>query len=151
MRTTLLALALLSAAAPLASSQSADVTVVLLFNAGNHLAPGVPCPVSVPAGADGAALLDAAVASGCILSWSAVEYSFGSFVTCINDVCSHDAGEYAAPAAGLEGTFWALSENLHLTSYGIDGVRADEGDVVGFTYEDYYGGLADYVVDSALP
>ena len=80
------------------------------------------CNVTVPVGSDGAAVLDAAVASGCISSWSGTTYDFGTFVDCIDGICS-------APP-----TYWAMSLNGVSTDYGISDYGATNGDVLGFDY-----------------
>lgn len=80
------------------------------------------CGVSVPSGANGAAVLDAAVAQGCILSWSGTTYPFGTFVDCINFVCSATA------------TFWEMFDANGSTDYGIDLYSAQDGGVLSFDY-----------------
>lgn len=122
----LLATLLLATLAPAALADD-GVTVRLLVNAG---APPLPawrdCDVHVPAGADGGALLDQAVADGCILEWSAAEFpGFGRYVSSIDHVTEALA------------TFWALRVDGTLTDYGIDLYQATQGHVVQFTYEEW--------------
>lgn len=104
------------------------VTVNFGISAGAYAPTGVACPVSVAAGANGLAVLDAAVAKGCIRSYKAETYSFGAFVSCINEVCG-------APPAALYLTYWEMSENGKCTEdYGVSGFRADDGDELTFAY-----------------
>ena len=87
------------------------------------------CPVTVSEGADGASVLNAAVASGCIASYALESFAgLGNFVNCIDAVCS-------GPDPKKAGCwFWGMLENGLLTDYGVDGFRAAEGDVLSFAY-----------------
>lgn len=124
-----LALAAAVAAAVATPAHAANVTVSLALSAGRHAPTGAACTLSVPAGADGVAVLDAAVAQGCLLSYDTVTYpGFGTFVTCLNEVCGH-AG------TGTVGTYWNMYENGASTWYGVDGFVADAGDELGFAYQ----------------
>lgn len=128
--------ALLLGAAPLANAQDDLVTVRLEVGAGNHFLPGAlaSCDVSVPAGANVGDVLDAAVATGCIDSWTAIEYpGFGRFVDCINDVCSENVLDL-----NLFGTFWAFYVDDVSASQGIDATFVEAGATYEFTYADWY-------------
>src|SRR5688572_22547505 len=93
-------LAFLTALAVASPARAADVEVAFGLAAGAYAPTGALCSVGVPAGADGVAVLDAAVEAGCILSYQAETHpQFGAFVTCINEVCG-------APAEALGITYW---------------------------------------------
>lgn len=123
-----IALAALVLAASSTPAHAAGVTVSLALSAGTYAPTGAACTVSVPAGADGIAVLDAAVAKACIVSYDTVTFSgFGTFVQCIDEVCGN-AG------TGTVGTYWNMYENGVSTAYGVDGFSADNGDELGFSY-----------------
>lgn len=125
-RITLAALALAAVATP---AHAADVTVSLALSAGRHAPTGSACTLTVPAGADGIAVLDAAVARACITSYQTVTYpGFGTFVTCVDSVCGQSG-------TGTVGTYWNMYENGVSTGYGVDGFTADAGDELGFAYQ----------------
>lgn len=111
------------------------MTVTLEITAGHHLLPALKsCTVSIPQGADTGAVLDAGVASGCLDSWQASSFGgFGRFVECIDDVCSE--------TTPVEGTFWAFYVNEVAAPVGIDSYFPGEGDVIDFTYTDWYTGI----------
>lgn len=148
---TVLALLALSLALVPAAQATGNVTVLVKISAGTYLAPGELCPVSVPAGANGAAVLDAAVAARCITSWHGIDYGFDTFVDCIDGVCGHDTGEVDPSLQYFEGTYWEFSVNEHSASTGIGGYHAADLDIFGFTYQDYLAGFADYTVSTLLP
>lgn len=113
----LIAPLLLLSTVPAAGTATVHFSATLL-----HTGTLADCDVSVPNGANGAAVLDAAVAQGCILSWSGTSYDFGTFVDCINYVCSAVA------------TFWEMSDAQGPTAYGIDLYSAQDGGVLAFDY-----------------
>ena len=82
------------------------------------------CDVSVLAGADGVAVLDAAVASGCIASYHVIWFGTEAFVDCINGTCS------TFPVQD-----WGMYVDEHLTSYGASDYRAVDGDELEFSYQ----------------
>lgn len=128
-KTILVALALAGAVA--VPVHAADVTVTFGVSAGRYAPTGAACALSVPAGSDGVAVLDAAVARGCLVSYDTVTYpGFGTFVTCLNEVCGNDT------TAGV-GTYWNMYDNAVSTPYGVDGFTADPGDELVFTYRTY--------------
>lgn len=106
---------------------AADVTATLFVNAGHPAAPGWrDCAVSVPAGANVGALLDAAVAQGCLLSWGADSYpGYGRYVTCIDEVC------------GQLPTYWAFYVDGAYSGTGIDDTAVSPGSTYEFTYEQW--------------
>lgn len=121
-----LAIALLLAAVPAHGQGGVTITLDVDALGLDHKT----CDVVVLAGSDAAAVLDAAVESGCLLSWSGTQYSFGRFVDCIDEVCGNGAAIFA-------GTYWSLSVNGEEASYGVDGYQAVHGDVIGFDYQTY--------------
>jgi hypothetical protein len=131
------AILLLAAALPAVSSAD-DVAATLAVEYGYHLLPApVTCSLAVHAGGNVADLLDAAVASGCVKSWSAVDYGTpghpNRFVDCLDalaDLCARDAV--------LDGTFWAFYVNGALASTGIDQTLLHAGDKVELAYGDYF-------------
>lgn len=126
--------AMLGGAPPAAAS---DVSVVLtaagpgpVTHSGGQAA--TACPLTVAENADGVAVLDAAVAAGCIGSYSTVTFGeFGRFLDCIDGVCA------GGDPAGAGCWFWAMHENGLPTAYGVDGFRAADGDVLSFLLEPY--------------
>jgi hypothetical protein len=140
MKLLTLAAALLALASTLPAASATDVTVTLDVTYGYHLAPSATtCAVQVPDGASVAAVLDAAVAAGCIQSWAAVDYGTPEhpdrFVQCIEtlaNVCGQD------PGLGLEGTFWAFYFDGALADKGVDATFVHAGDDAQLTYGDWF-------------
>jgi hypothetical protein len=127
---TILFFAALLALVPFAHATT-NVSVTLDVGIEASIAPQVhQCTVSVPLGANGTVVLDAAIAAKCISSYHLQHYSFGDFVDCIDGVCGQDAI--------VEGTFWAMFLNGACTSYGVTDYSAADGDVLSFEYSDYY-------------
>lgn len=121
--------ALVLAAAP-AGADHGSVTVTLDVSAGEPAAtvPWARCALTVDHGDDGVAVLDAAVAAGCIDSYETSEDpNWGTFLECIDQICG-------APAEAMRITYWRMSVDGQMTSYGIDGYEAADGDVLGFSY-----------------
>ena len=124
-RTMLAALALCAVATP---AHAANVRIYLALSAGTYAPTGQVCALDVAQNADGIAVLDAAVAKHCIVSYATVSFGeFGTFVTCIDEVCGN-AG------TGTIGTYWNMYENGTSTGYGVDGFVADDNDELGFAY-----------------
>lgn len=120
-----LVIAFLLAPAALAGSGTADVTIVI--NHGYKLMPAdLECAVTVPEGASTSAALDAAVASGCLASWSGVNFGTEEnpdrYVSCVNGEC-----EQLVLA-------WAYYEDGVLAGHGIDSASLWDGAVVTLTY-----------------
>ncbi len=111
---------------PGAANTQVDVTLVI--SNWSYQLEETSCTVTVPAGSDGLAVLDAAKTSGCIASYTAVYYPEynDSFIDCINDRCTESVPPFRA---------WTMRENCVLTSYGAQGYSADHGDELSFTYE----------------
>lgn len=127
-RIALVGAAALAALLPVSSAHAAaPVTVNFGLSAGVYSPTGVACPVSVPAGANGLAVLDAAKAKHCIVSYTAETYTFGTFISCINEVCG-------APKEALYLTYWEMSKNGHCTDYGVSDFSAANGDELTFDY-----------------
>lgn len=82
------------------------------------------CSVSVDAGADGVAVLAAATPS-CISGYTAPSTSYGRYVSCIDGICEAVV------------TYWRMTKNGSLTSYGVDDFSAAAGDVLGFSYTEW--------------
>lgn len=110
-----------------ASTTSSTVSVTLRLSVAEPFAsPTIKtCSVSVDAGADGIAVLDAAEASDCISGYDAPPTSEGHFVDCIDDICSAVV------------TYWRMTVNGTLTSYGVDDFSAASGDTLGFSYTEW--------------
>jgi hypothetical protein len=126
MKIRLLTAALATVAVTAAPAHAADVTVHFGLSAGTYAPTGAACTLTVPAGASGLQVLDAAVANLCINSYDTVTFDFGTFVSCIDEVCGQ-----TTPAAG---TYWNMYENGVSTWYGVDGFSADAGDELSFAY-----------------
>lgn len=129
---TLCILSLLALAAPSVAADEngrAHVTLEVALGAG-ALVPYKTCEVVVPEGAPAAAALDAAVANGCLSSWSYTEYNFDRFVDCIDGVCGQTAAIFV-------GTFWEIQHNGASASVGVLGLSLADGDTLGFDYRDY--------------
>jgi hypothetical protein len=97
-----------------------------------HGSPASACTVTVPADADGIAVLDAAVASGCIGSYHAQQFpGLGHFVDAIDGVTDGEDD------VGLC-EFWSYSENgVPALDHGVDGFRASDGSSIEFVLEPY--------------
>lgn len=125
---TLSTLALALALAPLDATASGLVPVTFSLSAGSHVLPDVKtCEVLVPAGADGADVLDAAAAQGCISGW--VAGFGGAYASCIDGVCEQT------------GTFWAFYVDEALPcggSCGILDVAFVGGENAEFSYVDWF-------------
>lgn len=145
MKTLAPALLALAFLAPAALAGGA-VTVTLAVGEVYHALPASKtCDVTVPAGSRGAAVLDAAVATGCISSWSAVDYGQpgepNRFVTEIDgragDATSSWVFSHTQDVAGLGVTGATLT-----TAYGIDDPLAEARD--GATYDFRYAPLVSF-------
>jgi hypothetical protein len=115
-------------------AHAANVSVTLRIS---PAAPASPveiksCAVSVPALADGIAVLDAAKASHCIDSYETVQFGEGAFITCIDDLCGLPNGT----GLGVDSliTFWMMSVNKTIVNYGVNQYRAHASDVLEFSY-----------------
>lgn len=129
-RAILVIVAALGTLITLSSAQAAHpITVTLAVSTHAYPVKDSNCPVSVAHGVDGIAVLDAAKATGCITSYTTIEYpGLGTFVRCIDQRCGDGPqNQYLR--------YWAMRENCIYTSYGVDGFRADAGDELSFTYE----------------
>jgi hypothetical protein len=123
----LLAAALFASVGVSIPASASTVTVKLSLSVGVKAPTGRLCPVQVPAGSNGIAVLDAAKAKHCIVSYKTSYFSgFGHFVRCIDGICEIDKPVFLA--------YWAMYENGQFTSYGVDGFVADPGDVLSFVY-----------------
>lgn len=115
------------AAGPIgAPASAADVAVGFQVSAGTAAPPGVPlsdCAVSVPSGANGVAVLDAAEAKGCIDSYSGSNTEFGYFLECVNGIC------------GTAVTYWALYLDDTFSNVGLSSYEARAGDEVEVSYQ----------------
>ena len=137
-RLFLFAAALAAPLIPLAAApaRAATVTVDLQLSALtlNQAGAHTICPVQVAAGANGLAVLDAAKAAGCIVSYTTA--FGGAFVDCINEVCSQ---YLAASVAGARtaGTYWAMYLNGGYTTFGVADYTASNGDALLFDYEHF--------------
>jgi len=108
-------------------ASASSVTVKLAISVEHKAPTGSLCPVQVPAGANGIAVLNAAVKKHCIVSYKTQSFpGFGDFVRCIDRICEIDKPTFIA--------YWAMYENGHFTSYGVDGFVANPGDILAFVY-----------------
>lgn len=131
-------LALVAIALP--AHAASDVTVHFSVGYGYHLLPApTACDVVVADGATVDAVLDAAVAEGCIGGYAYDEFGSGDatdrFVTCITtqtELCGNDLG------LGLEGTFWAFYVDGVAAPAGTSTTHVHQGTSVGFTYSDWW-------------
>jgi hypothetical protein len=131
MRIRTLALAGLLALGATTPAQASDVTVRFALSAGTYAPTGAACELSVPEGASGLAVLDAAVARACIVSYATESYpEFGTFVTCIDFVCGQ-------ALTATHGTYWNMYDGGGSASYGVDGFVATDGAELGFAYQVY--------------
>lgn len=103
----------------------ASAAVTLRVSLGDRSVAKAVCSVAVAEGADGVAVLDAAVAGGCIKSYKIEDFGWGDYLACVDGVCEQP------------GTYWAMYENRVYTSYGIREFYADPGDELWFNYEQY--------------
>lgn len=114
-------------------ASAADVTVhldVTVAEAVPFTLPTGDCDVSVPAGSNGLAVLDAAVESGCIESYATEEFPpYGAYVSCVNQVCGDGT-------SGLFLTYWLVYVDGVCASEGISSLTfPGDGDTLGLNYE----------------
>lgn len=132
-----LAMLMVAAIGVAVPAHAATVSMTLRIAAGGNPGAVKTCPVSVPAGANGKAVLDAAVASRCITSYQT--NSGGAYLTCI------DPG--AAPVCevgdGLV-TFWAIYVDGRTAEQGILGFSAAQGRQLTFAYTSWLACAATY-------
>jgi len=135
---SLLALVIPVAMLLAASPAHAASSVTLELHLGDASVPAyATCAVSVTTPTDGAAVLNAAVASGCLKGWSYESFpGLGRYVTCIDD--GH-ANLCQDPAGGLA-TAWLYDINGVQANGGVDDGRdapVGAGDVVQFVYTNW--------------
>lgn len=128
-RAAILFLVVLSLFGAVPAARADNVEVKFGISAGYWLPTGAACTVSVPAGASGVAVLDAALANLCI-----AEYSLRYFTCCGNFVYSINFVPGPVDGDPLGTTFWMMFENGAATGYGVDGFSADPGDELVFAY-----------------
>lgn len=125
LRNMLLATALL-ALLPLAATAQSDGDVTAILDVDLVGAQYKECAVTVPGGSNVGDLLDAAVAQGCIDSWTYDEFpGFGRFVTSIDGI----------PAAVV--TYWAFYVDGAYAQNGIDTTTVEDGHTYTFNYEQW--------------
>lgn len=123
---------LVAAAVPLAAGSTDSVTLQVTL--GHHALPAAKeCALAIPTPTDGAAVLEAAIAAGCISSYETASFpGFGRYVTCIDGLCEQT------------GTFWGYYVNEAFSDGGIDDTNGaatiHAGDVVEFVYSDWFSG-----------
>lgn len=125
----LIAVALLALGAPLANASTDTVTFSLTL--GHESAPSIKtCAVSVPAGANGGDVLDAATSAGCISGWTFDTFGGARFVTSIDGI------------AQQTGVFWAYYVNEEMPCGSLCGIDDPglivAGDNVEFVYRDWF-------------
>lgn len=128
----LAALAFAATVAPVGASQDNLVTVTLEVDGTKDRLNGftATCDVTVPAGADGSVVLDAAVAKGCLDSWTFDNHGYGRYVTSINEVRDLTPAFCLGPCF-----FWHIAVDGESAQVGIDGYVANQGSTLAFTYE----------------
>lgn len=124
-RAIVAAVALL-AAALVATPGHAQVGATLRVSMWTYANTTKLCPVTVADGADGVAVLDAAVGTNCIQSYRLKTYTFGRYLECIDGTCGQPEQ--------FNILYWAMRENGVCTDYGVDGFVANPGDTLSFTY-----------------
>lgn len=90
------------------------------------------CTVNVPAGADGVAVLDAALAAKCVKGFMLASFSGGHFLDCVDDGVN---GNRCGDPAPTYLRYWAMRVQCTATSYGIDDFKSHAGDELTFSYE----------------
>lgn len=95
------------------------------------------CHVDVPEGADGGAVLDAAVADGCIEGWDYDEFGGDRFVTSIDHLRAPGLSCLAFSVGVCD--WWELSVNGQTASFGIDDYSAEDGDENRWLYRNTLG------------
>ena len=109
--------------------EASTVNVKFGVSAGYWAPTAAACTVQVPSGADGVAVLGAAVAKGCIVSYQVTSTAYGPYLKCVNEICD--------VADGLV-TFWAVFDSSPFPApYGVGGFRADEGDELTVAYTNW--------------
>jgi hypothetical protein len=93
-------------------------------------APLASCDVGVPDGANGLAVLDAAVAAGCIDSYDSATFpGLGEKVTCIDDLCE-------TPDATLNALTWVIYVDGRAADLGVSSLTFPaHGSRLAFSYE----------------
>jgi hypothetical protein len=133
---SIIGVALVASAFAAAPAHAATVPVTFGISAVTYAPTAALCELSVPAGADGLVVLDAAVDAGCITSYHAQgPTQFGYFVDCINEICGETA-------TGMYLTYWGMYENGVTTTYGVSDFRAAAGDELTFAYTTWAGCVA---------
>ena len=113
---------------PIAPAHAGTVSVRFGVSAATYTPTDRACTVSVPSGANGVAVLNAAKAKHCIVSYKLQSFpGLGHYVQCIDGLC-------AAPASALFLTYWAMYVNGVCSSYGIDHFSASPGKRLTFAY-----------------
>ncbi len=131
--------AAMAACTTIPAQAAGPVAVTLDVSIGDDLVDHAVCGVTVPAESDGFDVLDAAIASGCIDSYSAVDYGgYGRFLTCVDEICGVDAPTWAIPVPILyAGTTWAFTIDDTFATVGLDSYQVAAGDEIGLTYTHY--------------
>lgn len=114
-----------------------NVTVQFGLSAGTYVPTGGACEVSVAKDADGVAVLDAAVANRCIVSYHKQQFgSMGYYIDCIDEVCGDSA-------SGMYVTYWAMYEDgVAPQDHGVSGFRSAEGKELTFAFTSWAPCLA---------
>ncbi|MHB8512649.1 MAG: hypothetical protein ACYDCC_10770 [Actinomycetota bacterium] len=115
----------------------AGAAVTLTFSVGEPATTAAvfaTCHVSVPAGSNGIAMLNAAVSTGCINSYDTLkDPTYGDFLLAVDHIRgAHEASDV---------TYWRTTVNGAGATVGIDGYHAALGDVYGFSYTTWLGCL----------
>lgn len=114
-------------------ARAANVTVNLKLGAVGYEVPVKHClSLSVPAGAGGAAVLNAAVAARCIDSYKTQSFGGSTFVTCVDP----GPAEICQQGDGLV-SFWAYYKNGYTQTASIDRFNAAAGDELGLVYTNF--------------
>ena len=139
MRKMLMCAAIAAFGAMPAHAAPADVTLdVTLLEPFVAVPVAGTCAVSIPEGADGFEVLDAALGSGCIGSYEATGSEndpFGRFLVCVNDVCD--------PTGDGTALYWRFGVNGQAASVGLDQFEAADRDALSVSLTTWAGCLAD--------
>lgn len=115
--------------APARPASASTATVHLDVDAATAV-PLADCDVTVPVDANGIAVLDQALADGCIDSYESVTFAgIGEKVICINDICE-------TPAETLNALTWIIYVDGSPSDLGVSDLRFPQhGSTLEFSYE----------------
>lgn len=134
-----------TAAAPLSNAELAPSDATVAFWAdfvptgGQALADR--CQLTLPAGADGVAVLDAAVAAGCIDGYTLTPFGNDVFLECVDGAGPKPEICTVCPPPFLACAYWALYYDGFYASEGLRGFHAGEERELGLSFEAFPASL----------